>query len=58
MCLSKMQISANAIMCWKAMIVIYKLLREGHPEVGDEVRQIPGLKSVARLYNIVHIVFI
>ncbi|XP_028415190.1 huntingtin-interacting protein 1-like, partial [Dendronephthya gigantea] len=36
MCLRRMHISANAIMCWKAMTVVYKLLREGHPKVLKE----------------------
>ncbi|XP_046841204.1 huntingtin-interacting protein 1-like [Xenia sp. Carnegie-2017] len=35
-CLKKMNISANAIMSWKAMTVIFKLLREGHPKVLKE----------------------
>ena len=31
--LGRMALPSQVIMCWKAMLVIHKLLREGHPNV-------------------------
>ncbi|GAB1608881.1 huntingtin-interacting protein 1-like isoform X2, partial [Argonauta hians] len=49
---SKLPLQANAIICWKFLHVLHKLLREGHPNVIlDSQKYISLLKDIGKLWG-------